>query len=443
MTKNMFILIAMYLLVIQTAVIGFMRDDTRRFVLSGLNFLFIMLILVLHGYFKKKEESHSHEIWRSQSKTTTTAKISDHQELKETVVTTKTVQLVDEDEEIEEIEETNSTLESTIPEWWEDMIQRAKRIREEEEQASQEELSIQENLEEDNQESDTPTNKPRKVAVLISFLVSLLIGYLVYNYWLSFGGTEYLSFWVWQLLFAVWLSFVLFLVLKLILARSAKAFWYKLFFILMLLSSFVYTVYALYMNNDKWLYATTNSMLDSVLNGAISITDFFNTDDSWIVDSWEVVNIVFSTWEVLSWDLEYTDTTTESGSLVVISQDDWLEQYWITSWDNVSIMTAVKYLIDTNEVPFDNTTNTSFTNISKADPDYKYFKTAAREWMIWKSTNPDTNITCDTYIVMKWLVEWWDIWSYTDIKQAYRSEAIELDKLNDCSKWNLLIAINL
>jgi hypothetical protein len=52
--------------------------------------------------------------------------------------------------------------------------------------------------------------------------------------------------------------------------------------------------------------------------------------------------------------------------------------------------------------------------------------------MIGKSINPNKNLLCETYIVMKWLVEWRDIGSYSDIKKAYWDYAKDNDKLATC-----------
>jgi hypothetical protein len=63
--------------------------------------------------------------------------------------------------------------------------------------------------------------------------------------------------------------------------------------------------------------------------------------------------------------------------------------------------------------------------------------------MIWKSTNPSKNVLCDTYIVMKWLAQWWNVKSSNDPKSAYRAEAVSRNQLEGCKKWFYVRNINL
>lgn len=463
MTKNMFILIAFYLLVVQTAIVWFMRNDTRWFVLSGVNFLFIILVLILHGYFKTKWSKKEHELEKVESKTTTTAKIWDHQELKETVVTTKTVQIVDDEEEIEEElsikEEITEEVQIEVEEekskpvaWGENMIERAKRIREEEEKQKEleekmkKEIIIEEEFVEEGEditEEKIQVNKPKNLVTFVCFIVSLIVWASIYFY-----GIGAFSLWFWQPVLASFVAFILFLILAGILWNWAKKIWYKILFILMIIASFCLSLYTWYISNDKWFYNTTNWIFDKLFNGIMNASEMFDNDDNsdvgtWFIGSGWVVDIV------VSWN-DLLDDVTNTGDFVAntwtwevvidINNDSDIE--WIADNENVSIMDAVKYLINVNDIEIDTTTNTTFTYVSSSNEDYKYFKTAAREWMIWRTTNPDTNITCDTYIVMKWLAEWWNVWSYSDIKEAYRAEAESLDELNGCEQWELLLWAN-
>ena len=90
-------------------------------------------------------------------------------------------------------------------------------------------------------------------------------------------------------------------------------------------------------------------------------------------------------------------------------------------------------------------TNSTFTYVSKTNELYPYFKTAQEKWMIWVNTNPDSYVSCDTYITMKWLAEWWNVWSYasSEIKSVYWKKAAELWKLNGCEKWASVTKWNL
>jgi hypothetical protein len=63
--------------------------------------------------------------------------------------------------------------------------------------------------------------------------------------------------------------------------------------------------------------------------------------------------------------------------------------------------------------------------------------------MIGKWINPDKTLLCETYIVMKWLVEERNVGSYSDIKKAYWNYAETNDNLITCEygdfvkKWDL------
>jgi hypothetical protein len=55
--------------------------------------------------------------------------------------------------------------------------------------------------------------------------------------------------------------------------------------------------------------------------------------------------------------------------------------------------------------------------------------------MIWTDINPDKNTLCETYIVMKWLAEWRNVWNYSNIKEAYRNYAKNHNMLPNCKYW--------
>jgi hypothetical protein len=96
-------------------------------------------------------------------------------------------------------------------------------------------------------------------------------------------------------------------------------------------------------------------------------------------------------------------------------------------------------------VTLSNKTNTTFKYVSKTSELYPYFKTAQEKWMIWTDTDPSKIVSCETYITMKWIWEWWNVGNYSknEIKTAYRNKAIELWKLNGCKKWAYVTKWNL
>ncbi|MDR0651036.1 MAG: hypothetical protein LBG59_06695 [Candidatus Peribacteria bacterium] len=105
-----------------------------------------------------------------------------------------------------------------------------------------------------------------------------------------------------------------------------------------------------------------------------------------------------------------------------------------TEVTNITMMEALKHVIDTASLPLSTKMDVDFTSIGKDNDDYAYFKTAYEKRMIGKTTDPSKQISCETYMVIKGLGENWQVGSYTDIKAAYRKKAEALNKLNGCTK---------
>lgn len=102
------------------------------------------------------------------------------------------------------------------------------------------------------------------------------------------------------------------------------------------------------------------------------------------------------------------------------------------------------YLIEFNDISLSVETNVKFTYMSFDNKDYSYFKTAFQNKLIGKDLKPSALVKCDNYLVMKGILEWWDVDTYVgNIFQQYYKAAKDLDKLNACElgaflmKWNL------
>jgi energy-coupling factor transporter transmembrane protein EcfT len=91
---------------------------------------------------------------------------------------------------------------------------------------------------------------------------------------------------------------------------------------------------------------------------------------------------------------------------------------------------VIKFLLKNEKLS--TKTDLTFSYIWKSNPDYAYYKTAYEKKMIWKDLQPTKNLMCETYVVMKWLVEWWSVWTYNDIKQTYWNYAKNNGLLPDC-----------
>ncbi len=162
---------------------------------------------------------------------------------------------------------------------------------------------------------------------------------------------------------------------------------------------------------------------------------------------------------VISGDIQeipHADTgTISTGSIIttwaqektgVLSEEDTLPQpispetNTITSGSkkDVTMLEAIKYVLKENKIPLSKKTDVSFQNLSKSSSDYAYAKTAQEKAMIGKNANVAQQISCDTYMVFKWIAEGRKIGTYSDVKGAYRDKAKELWKLNGCMKGKWL-----
>lgn len=115
-----------------------------------------------------------------------------------------------------------------------------------------------------------------------------------------------------------------------------------------------------------------------------------------------------------------------------------LEDIWSGENDEdldtlVTFEDVIKYLLKGEKLSVK--TDISFSYIWKWNPDYAYYKTAYEKKMIWKDLQPTKNLMCETYVVMRWLAEEWNVWKYTDIKQAYWNYAETNWLLPDCKYW--------
>ena len=54
-------------------------------------------------------------------------------------------------------------------------------------------------------------------------------------------------------------------------------------------------------------------------------------------------------------------------------------------------------------------TDKTFVYVAKSNELYPYFKTAQEKAMIWFDVNPNKNISCETYMSLKWILEWWKV----------------------------------
>lgn len=107
----------------------------------------------------------------------------------------------------------------------------------------------------------------------------------------------------------------------------------------------------------------------------------------------------------------------------------------------VTLLTAIKHLISTYNIPLSKATNVQFTHVAQNSPDYPYMKTAMERKMIGTTNNPHATISCDVYIVLKGYALKWKTTANT--KEAYRAAAVNKGALNGCEQGAKLSPANL
>ena len=165
-------------------------------------------------------------------------------------------------------------------------------------------------------------------------------------------------------------------------------------------------------------------------------------DEKEVINTWIIDNSV-DTWMILSW--------TNSGDIItgeVAIENTWTEiKQELTDeentgtiryswWDNslATFTDVLKFLLKDTTLLKD--TKVAFKNVSKSNADYPYFRTAYEKKMIGTDIQPNQKPSCETFVVMKWLVEWWKVWTYSNIKQAYWQYASSNWKLPNCKYWS-------
>ena len=109
----------------------------------------------------------------------------------------------------------------------------------------------------------------------------------------------------------------------------------------------------------------------------------------------------------------------------------------------VSYLSAIKHLIATYNIPLSKSKSSKFTYVDTTSPDYPYMKTALEKRMIGTAVNPNDIISCDVYMVFKWLALNWAIEKTANLKNDYRNVAENKGLLNGCVKGAKLTTANL
>ena len=291
------------------------------------------------------------------------------------------------------------------------------------------------------------------------FLIALLLLWLILN--IFWDSLDFIALIIWSIamLIFIWVCF-----------RSANlwrkslfsSIYFLLFFLVLLIG-----VYWMIFSADK-LKESISTFFDGVKGDEVVMTGdnqeikedtgfLFETTGSVISFSlsWESI---YSTWETLTWEQiipEETNTPTVETTNTEVSEPKVEqpvqavkeEKTETTTANNptsqVTIIEAIKHLVKAYNIPLSKSTSSKFTHVSKSSSMYPYMKTALEKRMIWTTTDPNMVVSCDVYMVMKWIAEWWNIAKSENLKENYWNVAESKWLLNWCTKWSKLTYANL
>ncbi len=243
-----------------------------------------------------------------------------------------------------------------------------------------------------------------------------------------------------KLILASWIGFILFMIFFYV-SKSHK---HKKF--LNLWNSRVYLMIFILWLIISWFDATS-----SAIRQETAVWCIINVVSNWwkyTTQSTETPEEIYKPEETViventSWDIQETTTQTlETSELNTGAEATITTKDYLNDWD-ITILDAIRYLVSENNIPLDTKQNVKFAYVSYQNPNYSYFKTAFMRKLIWSNTNPDKKIICQTYIVMKWIIEARDVSTNWNSLQSYRDKADELWELNGCQKNKYLTTENL
>ena len=384
MKKNLFLLFSIYFFVLQPLIIGTLRGQANFFRLWAINLIAIILIGILYNTVEGSDEGH---------------KV--HKEHKEFI-----------EHEKKPVAESKVAFHETF-------------------RAAAKEHKRKSEL-------VFPT--------LISFLIAIVIFFMLqYNS----AALEVM------LVFALVLWFIVYLSLTLMFRhRFTKSFWKllwtKLYAILLVVSLVLaaYDYYQVYQDYNASFqdYIAQNFLGEEVLplngyvftgEGTVIWSGVWETGD---VDTGDQIlsSDVFSGM-IASSDSKWTGTVLWTSDTSNETKPAATDTTPATTVGKQKLMDAVIYLLKKHNIPLITKKDISFTYVTFKNPYYNEWRTAYANKLIGKSTNPSKYIVCESYIVMKWILEKWNVqYTSSNVLSKYRAEAIKRNALNGCVKGKIV-----
>ena len=287
----------------------------------------------------------------------------------------------------------------------------------------------------------------KKKELALPTILSLLVALGIFLMFQSTNGSPEI-----MIVFALSLGFIVFISITFMFKhRITKNFWRLVgtkLYIILLIISIVFTAYDYY-QTQKNLGASFQDYIGQNFLGLEKLpTDIY-------VFTWEGT-LLWSGLETITGEqeissdvfsgmIESSDVTAETGTVLETSTDTTNSEQLTTNdtpattIGNQKLMDAVIYLLKKYEIPLSTKKDISFTYVTTANPYYTERRTAYANKMIGKTTNPSKYIVCESYIVMKWLLEKRNVvYTSTTVLDKFRAEAVKRDALNGCIKGKIV-----
>lgn len=252
------------------------------------------------------------------------------------------------------------------------------------------------------------------------------------------------------LLYALILWFVVFLLLTIgFKHRISKWFWSlrgTRIYLILLVFAVALTAYDYFQVHNDFNASFEDYLAQNLLGQETIPTDGYVFTGEWTV-LWSGLGNTTGTQEVssdvFSGMMGNTDVQENTWTVLWTSTDTTNTEQLTTSntptIGNQKLMDAVIYLLKKNNIPLITTQDISFTYVTFKNPYYSQWRTAYASKLIGKSTNPSKYIICESYIVMKWLLEnRWVKYTSATVLGNFRAEAAKRNVLNGCVKGKIV-----
>lgn len=295
--------------------------------------------------------------------------------------------------------------------------------------------------------SKTAKERKKKKELALPTIISLLVAAAIFFVFSSnYGSPEIM------IVFSLSLGFILFISITFMFKdRISTSFWRLLgtkLYIIFLIVSIAFTAYDYY-HTHKDLGASFQDYIgQNLLGQELLPTDgYVFTGEGTLL--WSGLGTTTGeqdiSSDVFSGMIEASDIQKETGTVLETSTDTTNSEQLTTNntpattIGNQKLMDAVIYLLKKYEIPLSTKKDISFTYVTTTNPYYAERRTAYANKMIGKTTNPSKYIICESYIVMKWLLEKRNVvYTSTTVLDKFRAEAVKRGALNGCVKGKIV-----